>query len=97
MRGTARSRNGIAQNLVVHVAALRNETRVLDIAHDLDFVHAVARPCRADDVLFDHHAAHVVGAVREAELPHLPTLRHPGRLQVVEVVEHRRAVASVRR
>ena len=54
---------------------------------DLDFVHAVARAGRADDVLLDHHAAHVVGAEGEAELPDLAALRHPRRLQVVEVVE----------
>jgi hypothetical protein len=50
--------------------------------------HAIGRPGRADHVLFDHHAAHVVGAEGEAELPDLAALRHPRRLQVVEVVEH---------
>ena len=65
-----------------------DEAGVLDVADDLDLVHAVARAGRADDVLFDHHAAHVVGAVGEAELPDLAALRDPRRLQVVEVVEH---------
>ena len=72
----------------MHVAALGDEAGVLDVADDLDFVHAVAGAGRADDVLFDHHAAHVVGAEGETELPDLAALRHPRRLQVVEVVEH---------
>ena len=61
---------------------------VLDVADDLDLVHAVARPGRPHDVLFDHHAAHVVGAEGQAQLADLAALRHPRRLQVVEVVEH---------
>ena len=65
-----------------------DEAGVLDVADDLDFVHAVARAGGAHDVLLDHHAAHVVGAVGEAQLPDLAALRHPRRLQVVEVVEH---------
>ena len=72
----------------MHVAALRGEAGVLDVDDDLDFVHAVAGAGGADDVFFDHHAAHVVGAVGEAQLPHFSALGHPGGLQVVEVVEH---------
>ena len=87
-RHLALAEDRIAEDLVVHVAALGREPGVLDVADDLDFVHAVARAGGADDVLLDHHAAHVVGAVGEAELPDLPALRHPRRLQVVEVVEH---------
>ena len=48
----------------------------------------IARTRRSHDVLLDHHAAHVVRAVGEAQLADLPALGHPGRLQVVEVVEH---------
>ena len=72
----------------MHVAALRREAGVLDVADDLDFVHAVARAGGANDVLLDHHAAHVVGAVRQAQLSDLAALGDPRRLQVVEVVEH---------
>src|SRR5207253_5014559 len=54
---------------------------------NLDLVYAVAGTRRADDVLLDHDAAHVVGAVSEAQLTDFAALRHPGRLQVVEVVE----------
>ena len=64
-----------------------HESGILDVDDDLELVHAVGRAGRADDVLLDHHAAHVVGAVGEAELSDLPALRHPRRLQVVEVVE----------
>ena len=78
----------IAEKLVVHVAALGDEAGILDVAHDLDLVHAVRRARRPDDVLFDHDAAHVVGAVREAQLPDLSALGDPRRLKVVEVVEH---------
>src|SRR5437588_596449 len=67
---------------------LRTEPRVLDVAHDLRFVHAVACTRGADDVFFDHDAAHVVRAIGEAQLADLAALRHPRRLQVVEVVEH---------
>ena len=87
-RHLALAEDRIAEHLVVHVAALRREPGILDVADDLDFVHAVAGAGRADDVLLDHHAAHVVGAVGQAQLPDLAALRHPGRLQVVEVVEH---------
>ena len=56
---------------------LRREAGVLDITDDFDLVHAVAGAGRADDVLLDHDAAHVVGAEGEAELSDLPALRHP--------------------
>ena len=72
----------------MHVAAFGDEPGVLDVAHDLDFVHAVAGAGGADHVLLDHHAAHVVGTVREAELTDLAALGHPRGLDVVEVVEH---------
>ena len=87
-RHAALAEDRIAQHLVVHVAALGDEAGVLDVADDLDLVHAVARAGGAHDVLLDHDAAHVVGAVGEAQLPDLAALRHPRRLQVVEVVEH---------
>src|SRR5207244_13459601 len=57
-RHRALAEDRIAEDLVVHVAPLRDEAGVLDVAHDLDLVHAVARAGRADDVLLDHHAAH---------------------------------------
>src|SRR5688572_27326772 len=57
----------VAENLVVHVAALRGEPGILDVLDDLDLVHAVARSRGTDDVLLDHHAAHVVGAKRQTE------------------------------
>src|SRR5437660_1636080 len=76
----------ITEDFVVHVPPLRDEAGVLDVAHDLDFVHAVARAGGADDILLDHHTAHVVGAVREAQLSHLAALRDPRSLEVVEVV-----------
>src|ERR1051325_4378109 len=41
----------IAEDLVVHVAALGGEPGVLDVADDLEFVHAVRRAGGADDVL----------------------------------------------
>src|SRR5438093_446991 len=85
---TSGAASGVAENLVVDVPAFGREPGVFDVPDDLDLVHAVARAGGADDVLFDHHAAHVVGAEREAELPHFPALRDPRRLQVVEVVEH---------
>src|SRR5262249_28017353 len=67
----------IAEDVVVHAAPFGPEAGVLDVANDLELVHAVARAGSADDVFFDHHAAHVVGAISEAELPHLSALRNP--------------------
>ena len=78
----------IAEQLVVHVAAFGGEPGILDVADDLDFVHAVGGAGRPHDVLFDHHAAHVVGAVGQTQLTDFAALRDPGRLHVVEVVEH---------
>ena len=86
-RHGALAEDRVAQHVVVHVAALGGEAGVLDVADDLDFVHAVAGAGGADDVLLDHHAAHVVGAEGQAQLPDLAALRHPRRLHVVEVVE----------
>src|SRR5258708_4514787 len=77
----------VAEDVVVHVAALGDEARVLDVADDLDFVHAVAGAGGADDVLLDHHAAHVIRAVRQAELTDLAALRDPRRLQARKIVE----------
>src|SRR4030095_13963264 len=54
------AKDWIAEDLVVHVPSLRDEAGILDIANDLDFVHAVRGTGSADDVLFDHDAAHVV-------------------------------------
>src|SRR5450759_1169753 len=65
-RHVALAEDRIAEYFVVHVAPLGGKPGVLDVAHDLDFVHAVAGAGRADDVFLDHHAAHVVRAVREA-------------------------------
>ena len=76
-RNRALAEDRIAQDLVVHVAPLRGEAGVLDVADDLDLVHAVARAGGAHDVLLDHHAAHVVGAEGETELPDLAALGHP--------------------
>src|SRR4249919_2922542 len=87
-RDGTRPEHRIAKDLVVHVPSLRRKAGVLDVAHDLNLVHAVARAGCTHDVLLDHDAAHVVGAVGEAQLTDFAALRHPRRLQVVEVVEH---------
>src|SRR4029453_843577 len=79
-RNRSLAENGIPENLVVHVATLGNEAGVLDVADDLDLVHAIAGTGGADDVFFDHHAAHVVRAIGQAQLTDLPALRDPGRL-----------------
>src|SRR5712692_4933527 len=84
----ALAKDGIAENLVAHVPALRREAGVLDVADDFGFVHAIARAGGADNVLLDHDAAHVVRAERETELADLAALRHPRGLEVVEVVKH---------
>src|SRR5262245_65831954 len=43
----------IAEDLVVHVAALGNEARVLNVAYDLSFVHAVTVAGGAGELLYD--------------------------------------------
>ena len=50
-----------------------------------------------DDVLLDHQAAHVVGAVQQRQLADLQTLRDPARLDVGKVVEIQPATACVLR
>src|SRR5215208_5093526 len=87
-RNAALAEDRIPLQLVVHVAALGHEPGILDVAYDLDLVHAIARARGAHDVLLDHHAAHVVRAEREAQLPDFPSLRYPRRLEVVEIIEH---------
>src|SRR6185369_13050426 len=67
--------NRLPEDLVMHVPTLGNEPGILDVDDDLELVHAVRSACGAHDVLFDHHAAHVVGAVGEAQLANLPALR----------------------
>src|SRR3954469_24971474 len=67
----------IAKDVVVHVAPLGDEAGVLDVVPDRGFVRAVPRAGGADFFLFDHDAAHVVGAVSETELSDLPALRDP--------------------
>src|SRR6185312_9141553 len=52
----------------------------LDEMHELFRRGAVRRTCRGDDVLLDHHGAHVVGAEAERDLTDLHPLRHPRRL-----------------
>jgi hypothetical protein len=67
------------------------------VDNDLEFVHAVAGAGRADDVLFDHHAAHVVGAVGETELPTLPPCVTHDACRLSKLSRTMRASASVRR
>ena len=73
MRGIRAAKDRCAKSLVMHVAALRLEAGIPDVADDLDC------PCSsaggANDVFLDHHAAHVVGAVGQAQLSDLPPCR----------------------
>ena len=46
-----------------------------------------AHPGGGHYVLLDHRAAEVIGAEMEGDLPELGPLGHPGRLQVLEVVQ----------
>src|SRR3984893_1398645 len=48
---------------------------------------AMSRPCGRDDVLLDHHRAHVVGTEPERDLADLHPLGDPGGLDVWDVVE----------
>ena len=48
--------------------------------------HAKGRARLRDDVLLDHDAAEIVRAELERDLPDLQSLRHPGALDVLEVV-----------
>src|ERR1051325_11598194 len=59
----------------------------LDRADEVVGRSAVRRARRRDYVCLDHHGAHVVGAEAERDLADLHPLRHPARLDVVDVVE----------
>src|SRR5436190_11736328 len=72
---------------VERVALHRGLPERLDRAHEVVCRGAVRRAGRRDDVLLDHHRAHVVGAEAEGDLADLHALRHPARLDVVDVVE----------
>src|SRR5688572_5906191 len=58
-----------------------------DRPHEVVRARPVRRPGGRDDVLLDHHGAHVVGAEPERDLADLHPLRDPARLDVVDVVE----------
>src|SRR5262249_10848689 len=40
-----------------------------------------------DNILLDHQAAHVIGPKEQGELSDLQSLRHPGRLDIRDIVE----------
>src|SRR5690606_30892015 len=52
---------------------------------DIDLVGC---PCRGDNVLFDHRAAEIVAAVLKRQLADLRSHGHPGRLNVLNVVQY---------
>ena len=68
-------------------ALARNEPCVGDDASEFAVVGAIASTGRADHVLFDHDAAHVVHAESQAHLANLQSDREPRDLDVVDVVE----------
>src|SRR5215510_5115597 len=70
----------VADDLVVHRAALRDEAGVLDRARDLGLGQAEVRARGRDHVLFDHQAAEVVRAEAQRQLPDLRALGDPGGL-----------------
>src|SRR5271166_6457769 len=73
--------------LIKYIPLPRYIPRFADGVLDLFECQVVDRSRRGDDVLFDHQAAHVVGAEEERRLADLGALRDPRRLDVADVVE----------
>src|SRR5712691_5253353 len=67
---------------VERVALNRRLAEGLDQMDELLGRSAMRRSCGRDDVLLDHHGAHVVRAEPERDLADLHPLRDPGRLDV---------------
>ena len=75
------------ENVIVLIALRGHPAAVANQSANLPLAQLVCRPCRADNVLFHHHASHVIGAKEHGKLPHLGAHRHPTALQGCEVVE----------
>ncbi|MMZ66968.1 hypothetical protein D1872_295070 [compost metagenome] len=48
----------------------------------------MSRPRRGNDIFLDHRAAEIVAAVLQRQLTDLGSHRDPGRLQVLDVIQH---------
>src|SRR4029453_5396399 len=92
LRATSSAAVGVPSVPGAHVAVqrvslYRGLAQRLDRADEVLGGRTMRGARRGDDVLLDHHGAHVVGAERESDLTDLHPLRHPARLNVVDVVE----------
>src|SRR5689334_17220993 len=83
----ARSGGVVADGPVERVPLAGPVARVSDRVDEVLGGGAVGSAGRRDDVLLDHDRAHVVGPERERDLADLHALRHPRRLDVLDVVE----------
>ena len=71
----------------MHVSTLGHESGVLDVARNLDLIHAIDCARGTNDVFLHHDTAHVVGTEGKTQLPDLAALRDPRRLEIGNVVE----------
>ena len=68
-------------------ALARNEAGILNDAAKFGVICAISGAGSADDVFFDHDAAHVIDAESQANLSDLQTDRQPRNLDVGDIVE----------
>src|ERR1700733_5183779 len=82
------SRSGrLAEPVIAHVAPHRTKARGANPFLHPGSIRAVGRPSARDDVLFEHHAAIVVGTDAQRDLADVRSLRDPGSADVIDVVE----------
>src|SRR5580658_8064305 len=67
---------------VQRIPLRRTETRISYDAPQLFFGGAIVYTGGADDVLFEHHRAHVVAPEAQAHLADLQSLRYPAGLDI---------------
>jgi hypothetical protein len=89
--------SGLARLLFTHINSgsrsvegiplLGDESGVTDDPAQLFFCRAMVGAGGGDDVFLDHDTADVVAAEAEAELAGLESRRHPGRLDILYILE----------
>ena len=81
---------------IQNVALLRNESGLANQVAQSLFVRAIVRAGGGDDIFFYHDGAHVVRAEAQRHLAKTQSLRQPGRLEVLDVIEEENLVENAK-